>query len=248
MPSIEKHVEYCIKAFGRNNEALCYQVNSWMDAPSRNLGSGHRVLRHDLEQTIVIAIREFLSDTELKALSSKIGEMETPASIGFHTPKNVNGKITWEDKEEWKQKAGLITNIIIQHLMLDGLLTQRDFSRMQQEGLTLDLVRIIRDIEEKRKYVDIPEQAKRKQPSTNLFSPNIVLSLICGLICSFVLSHDMFGSVVKYGGLLGVIVLLLLGMIAFSLPFLFIFTFLIPKRKQKGNDKEKDAVTLNREG
>ena len=51
MPSIENHVRFCVKEFGKENEELCYMVNSWMDAPSRELGGRHRLLRHDVFMT-----------------------------------------------------------------------------------------------------------------------------------------------------------------------------------------------------
>ena len=48
MPSVENHVRFCVKEFGKENEELCYMVNGWMDAPSRELGDRHRILRHDI--------------------------------------------------------------------------------------------------------------------------------------------------------------------------------------------------------
>jgi len=139
MPSIEKHVQYCVEEFGKENEALCYQINSWMDAPSRKMGSKHRVARHELERTIAMAIREFLSKKELKELerflSPKILSWFT-AKI-FHAPIWDDGKLRWREKEEWKYKAGLIAKIVIQHLMLDGLLTERDLDKLRRRGIDI---------------------------------------------------------------------------------------------------------------
>jgi len=48
MPSVENHVRFCVQAFGEENRELCYMINSWIDAPSRELGGDHRVTRHDI--------------------------------------------------------------------------------------------------------------------------------------------------------------------------------------------------------
>jgi len=37
--------------FGEENRELCYMVNSWIDAPSRELGTDHRLKRHDYIST-----------------------------------------------------------------------------------------------------------------------------------------------------------------------------------------------------
>ena len=51
MPSVENHVRFCVKVFGEENRELCYMINSWMDAPSRELGTTHRIERHHLVLT-----------------------------------------------------------------------------------------------------------------------------------------------------------------------------------------------------
>jgi len=57
MPSVESHVKECVKALGEEHRHLCYMVNSWMDAPSRNVGAAHRVYRHDPVNTPIEACR-----------------------------------------------------------------------------------------------------------------------------------------------------------------------------------------------
>jgi hypothetical protein len=60
MPSIEKHAQFCVKQFGKENEYLCYRVNSWIDSPVRREGRYHRYSRHDWKRTPIEALVEFL--------------------------------------------------------------------------------------------------------------------------------------------------------------------------------------------
>ena len=222
MPSVEKHVEYCVKNFGRENEALCYQVNSWMDAPSRDLGSRHRILRHDLERTILMAIIEFLSKEEYEKFLShfeglKEGEKRV---VEFHTPKFNEGKLEETEEEKWKNKAGLIANIVIQHLMLDGLLTQRDLDRMLHKGLNLNVNMILKEIKEEQRKISL-------QTQTKFFGSDItftVISLLCGFICSTIL----FGSMGLFEIGIVSIVPLFLVTVLLSLPFVFLFVLIFP--------------------
>lgn len=51
MPIVDEHVRFCVKRFGKEYEELCYMVNSWMDAPSVDMGPSHRRSRHDYVST-----------------------------------------------------------------------------------------------------------------------------------------------------------------------------------------------------
>ena len=223
MPSVEKHVEYCVKNFGRENEALCYQVNSWMDAPSRDLGSRHRILRHDLERTILMAIIEFLSKEEYeKFLSHFEGLKEGEQGVvEFHTPKFKEGKLEKTEEEKWKNKAGLIANIVIQHLMLDGLLTQRDLDTIMHKGLNLNVNMILKEIEEEQRKISLQNQTKFFGSDTITIT---VLSLLCGFICSTIL----FGSMGLFEIGIVSIVPLFLVTVLLSLPFVFLFVLIFP--------------------
>ncbi|RLI42359.1 hypothetical protein DRO69_10455 [Candidatus Bathyarchaeota archaeon] len=223
MPSVEKHVEYCVKNFGRENEALCYQVNSWMDAPSRDVGSRHRIFRHDLERTILMAIIEFLSKEEYEKFLShfeglKDGEKRV---VEFHTPKFKEGKLEKTEEEKWKNKAGLIANIVIQHLMLDGLLTQRDLDTIMHKGLNLNVNMILKEIKEEQRKIRLQTQTKFFGSGTITIT---VLSLLCGFICSTIL----FGSMGLFEIGIVSIVPLFLVTVLLSLPFVFLFVLIFP--------------------
>lgn len=132
MPAVEKHVEYCVKAFGKENEALCYQVNSWMDAPVRRLGSRHRVERHALHFTILTVLTEFLTKAE---------KLETP----------LRGIYTINIRHWTTNKMALIIAILVQHLQLDGLLTIRQVEELERDGLTIDFDQIKKELEAQKK-------------------------------------------------------------------------------------------------
>ena len=223
MPSVEKHVEYCVKNFGRENEALCYQVNSWMDAPSRDLGSRHRILRHELERTILMAIIEFLSKEEYEKFLSQFEGLKEGEHKGleFHTPKFKEGKLAKTEEEKWKNKAGLIANIVIQHLMLDGLLTQRDLDTIMHKGLNLNVNMILKEIKEEQRKIRLQTQTKFFGSGTITIT---VLSLLCGFICSTIL----FGSMGLFEiGIVSIVPLLIMTVLL-SLPFIFLFVLIFP--------------------
>ena len=118
MPSIEKHVKFCVKEFGKENEELCYMVNSWMDAPSRELGGRHRILRHDLFLTWQMLLIEH-GYWKVK-LSPEDVERARDGSINID---NYGLK-------KYFPKIQLILEMIVQHLRLDGLLTPRQIEEL----------------------------------------------------------------------------------------------------------------------
>jgi len=128
MPSVENHVRFCVKEFGEENRKLCYMVNSWMDAPSRELGGKHRIVRHDLLhtwQTLLMEHRCYenkMSFEDIKRLRE-----------GFMSIDNNNlGK--------YFPRSQLILEMIIQHLELDGILTPRQIEELHNEPLKVKVV------------------------------------------------------------------------------------------------------------
>jgi len=71
LPNIEEHVKFCIQTFGEENRELCYMVNSWVDAPSRELGMDHRLKRHDVVNTPLEAC-EFYGDGKIQPTPKNI--------------------------------------------------------------------------------------------------------------------------------------------------------------------------------
>ena len=85
------------EGFWQENRELCYMVNSWMDAPSRDMGKAHRQVRHDPDLTPVEACMIYGDYVETKAYGV-YRLLET-------------------------EKNKLIARMVLQHLKLDGLIT-----------------------------------------------------------------------------------------------------------------------------
>jgi len=128
MPSVENHVSFCVKEFGEENRELCYMVNSWMDAPSRELGSKHRIVRHDLLRTWQRLLIEHrccenkMSFEDTKRLSDGLMSIDH-SNLGKYFP-----------------KSQLILEMIIQHLKLDGILTPRQIEELHNEPLKVKVI------------------------------------------------------------------------------------------------------------
>ncbi|NIO38536.1 hypothetical protein GTO27_12695 [Candidatus Bathyarchaeota archaeon] len=136
MPSVENHVKFCVKEFGEENRELCYMVNSWMDAPSRELGGRHRIVRHDLLNTWQTLLMEHscyenkMSFEDLMRLKDGLLRIDN-SNLGEYFP-----------------KSKMIFGMIIQHLKLDGILTPRHIAELQNEPLKVKVV-YGRDVDEK---------------------------------------------------------------------------------------------------
>jgi hypothetical protein len=101
LPNIEEHVKFCVRVFGEENRELCYMVNGWMDSPSRELGTDHRLKRHDYIGTPLEAC-EIYGDGKAQP-----------------TPKNIliarmvlqhlrlDGIITPQQEAEWKWEEAI---------------------------------------------------------------------------------------------------------------------------------------------
>lgn len=95
MPSIEQHVRFCVKVFGKQNRELCYMVNSWMDAPSRELGMAHRRTRHDFLVT-PIEVAKIYGDKDSKKCDLVAG------MVLQHL--RLDGLVTPEQERNWSWK------------------------------------------------------------------------------------------------------------------------------------------------
>ena len=172
MPSIENHVKFCVRDFGEENRELCYMVNSWIDAPSRELGRTHRKKRHDFWEAPILACAmygdgfyvEAEGVTDIICLDAKdVRQINSISDLllktkGQDTPE---GNIILVDAENMDTicmyrvdgnfdlemfdidgiyiileegikyipptpKNLLIARMVLQHLMLDGLITPED--------------------------------------------------------------------------------------------------------------------------
>lgn len=124
MPNIEEHVKFCVRVFGEENRELCYMVNGWMDSPSRELGTDHRLKRHDYISTPLEAC-EIYGDGKAQP-----------------TPKNIliarmvlqhlklDGIITPQQEAEWKWeeavKRSTYSSAIVTERFYDYLLPSKN--------------------------------------------------------------------------------------------------------------------------
>ena len=112
LPTTENHVRLCVKEFGEKNRELCCMVNSWMDAPSRDIGKLHRRKRHDPVFTPIEACRIY----------------------GDYVDKGeVRGVKVYRILETEKNK--LIVLMVLQHLKLDGLIIPEEVENWTWEKL-----------------------------------------------------------------------------------------------------------------
>lgn len=107
MPNIENHVRFCVRDFGKQNSELCYSVNSWVDAPSRELGRTHRVKRHDPLEAPVLACAAYGDGSYVEA--------EGVTSILYITARDATIGNVFCVEDIYKEKRGDSTegNVII---------------------------------------------------------------------------------------------------------------------------------------
>jgi tetratricopeptide (TPR) repeat protein len=119
LPTIEAHVRFCVRDFGEENRELCYMVNSWMDAPSRELGMAHRRVRHDVLDAPLLACTVY-GDASEAGFSY---EDKNSHQLGSDTIFYEN----FTSHERWviypTPKNILIAKMVLHHLKLDGLIS-----------------------------------------------------------------------------------------------------------------------------
>lgn len=131
MPTVENHVLFCVRDFGEENRELCYMINSWMDAPSRDRGAAHRKTRHDPLHTPFEACKIY-GDTYEKGEAAKAFWYIFGLELGSEVERNEKDERTLPCEQLWEQyaipktpKNLLIAAMVLQHLRLDGLITPK---------------------------------------------------------------------------------------------------------------------------
>jgi hypothetical protein len=119
LPTIEAHVRFCVRDFGEENRELCYMVNSWMDAPSRELGMAHRRVRHDVLEAPILACTVYGDATKETDYSR---DRSIYVDSIYYSPQRTADPSSHKD---WfvhpTPKNLLIAKMVLQHLRLDGL-------------------------------------------------------------------------------------------------------------------------------
>ena len=186
----------CLKKFGQQNSETCYEVNSWIDAPARELGRVHRRKRHDPFEAPMLACAAYGDGfyveaegvTDILHISTKDADENKIFCIyeifNRRRGKEMDGNAIIVDAEDFNTicmyrhdgefdldlfdldgiyitldegikylsptpSNQLIVEMVLQHLVLDGLLTRDQVDTWEWKGHKEKIGRRTKELERK---------------------------------------------------------------------------------------------------